>query len=268
MAAKKAAAKTTALAKWDEKFAKYAKEGKEQLKNIATGGIGVRFGHGTITVAGNAIPGGKLECVIIGTAALNAWYIKAYNADEASAPDCYALANDVDDPAMAPHPQATSKQSPTCAECEKNQFGTASTGRGKACGNNLRLGLLTADDASDAEGAVTAELATAKISPTNRKAYKAYTDMLEEEHGRPVWAAVTEIQSFHDDKTQIRLEFKLVDPIEDDAILQALEKRYLKIRDEGTLLRPFAMIDKSAQKKAGSSAGKSKKFAAKKASKR
>jgi hypothetical protein len=262
MAAKKAAAKTTALVPWDKKFAEYATESKEQVKNIVTGGLSLKFGHNSIEVGGSSLPGGRVECIILGTAALNAWYRKAYDSNDVTIPDCYAMSSIADDPDMAPHVDAPDKQAALCADCPKNEFGTAKVGRGKECGNNLRLAVILGKDAKDADGVVVAEMATAKISPTNMKHYKGYLDSVVEEHGRPLWAVVTEITSHDDKKTQIRLEFKMVDLIEDDDILLALEKRYKKIRDEKLLLRPYAPL---AEKPKKPTTGKSSKFAGKKA---
>lgn len=265
MATKKAAAKSTSIVKWDEKFAKYAKESKEQVKNIGVGGVSIKFGRGRISIGENEIKGGKLECVILGHCALNRWNSQPYDADNPQPPDCYAFALVNDDPEMAPHPSAPHKQAEKCADCEKNQFGTALVGRGKACGNTIRLGILTSKDAEDAEGISTAELATAGISPTNLTHFKKYLDAVSEEHGRPLWAVVTEISSHDDPKTQIRLEFKLVSLIEDDDILNALEKRFLKVQD--SLQKPFsAPTERTNGKKPA--AGGNKRFAAKKQAKR
>lgn len=264
MASKKVAVKkSTALVPWDEKFAKYAKETKDQTKNIGTGGVGVKFGRGSISVGDTPVKGGVLECVIIGSSALNKFYEADYDPNDKQPPDCYAFSVISDDPEMKPHPSASKKQSEDCASCEQNQFGTAKVGRGKACSNTIRLGILTAKDAEDAAGISTAELATAGVSPTNLTHYKKYTDSLEEEYHRPPWAVVTAITSHDDPKTQIRLEFKMVELIEDDDVLQALEKRFLKIQD--VLQKPFAA---PSEKKVAPKAGGSKKFAAKKQPKR
>ena len=233
----KGAKTTTAIVPWDQKFAQYAKESKEQLKNVASGGVGIKFGRGNISVGGAQIPGGKLECIILGYCAMNAWNKDAYDPDNPQPPDCYAFSITYGDEEMRPHEKVPMPQATSCAECEKNQFGTAITGKGKACGNNERLGLLLSKDCEDAEDVGTAEIATAKVSPTNVKHFKAYTDMLINEHGRPPWAAITEISSYNDPKTQIRLEFKLVDLITDEATLTALEKRQESIQD--TVQTPF-----------------------------
>lgn len=259
MATKKAAAgKSTSIVKWTEKFAVYTKETKEQTANIGSGGISIKFGRGSVTVGDNQIKGGKLECVIVGSCALNAWYGTDYDPNDRQPPDCYAFAIVNDDPEMAPHASASNKQAEKCSECEKNVFGSAKTGRGKACSNNIRIGVLTAKDVEDTEGIATAELATGKISPTNLVHYKKYVDNVIEEYGRPPWAVVTEVSSHDDPKTQIRLEFRMVSLIEDDEALEALEKRYLKIQD--VLQKPFAApTEKPAAKKPA--AGASKKFA-------
>src|SRR6185437_2185352 len=115
MATKKTASKSTALVPWTEKFAKYAAQAKEQVANVGGGGTSVSFGHGTITVGGNVVKTGKLECVVVGSCALNKWYKTQYNPDDRQPPDCYAFAIISDDPDMAPHAQAVDKQSPKCA---------------------------------------------------------------------------------------------------------------------------------------------------------
>lgn len=255
MATKKSAGKSTAIVPWTEKFAAYAKQSTEQVKSIG-GGVGISFGHGVISVGGNEIKSGKLECIILGSCAHNLWFKSKFSRDDRQPPDCYAFAITPDDPEMAPHAQATSKQATKCSECEKNVFGTADTGRGKACGNTLRIGVLLAKDVDDGAAAKSAEMATGRVSPTNLKRYKQYVTMLEEEHGRPPWAVITEVASYDDKDTQIRLEFRMVDLIEDDEILTELEKRYLKIQD--VLQVPYPA---PTEKKPTSAVGKSSKFA-------
>ena len=269
MATKTATKKTSskALVPWTEKFAKYAKAAKEQTAKVVAGGVGVKFGHGTITVGGAQIPGGKFNCIVLGVCAFNAWYRGKYDPNNIEIPDCYAFAAEMGDEDMAPRPEAEDRQSETCATCEKNELGTAENGRGKACGNNLRVALITAKDAEDGESTAAAELATAKFSPTNVKHWKAYVDMLADDEGLPPWAVITEISAHHDDKTQIRLEFKLVEKIEDDDVLTELEKRAEPEKMQKLL--QVAFTKPIAQTAKGKTAiGKSAKFAGKKAAKR
>ena len=213
------------LVKWDEKFAAYARKAQESVKNIGGGGRSVSFRAGVIEVAGATVPGNKLECIIIGAVAFNGWYKDAYDSSNPQPPDCYAFGVLGKEENMAPHEKAEEPQNADCASCEKNQYGSAETRRGKACGNNIRMGLLLAKDCEDGTSTKAAEMATAKVSPTNLKAYRGYVDSVADEHGRPPWAVITQIQSLADSKTQIRLEFSMLDLITDAEIIEALEAR-------------------------------------------
>ena len=261
---KKVSGKTTSMTVWEQKFSGYAKESAEQVKNVG-GGVGVKFGRGEILVGGLPVKDGALECIVIGSCALNTWYAEAYDPDNAQPPDCYAFALVQGDAEMAPHEDAADKQSEQCADCPQNQFGTANIGRGKACGNNVRLGLILSSDVESGNDAKSAEMATARVSPTNVKHWASYVKMLKEEHGRPPWAVVTEITSVNDAKTQIKLGFKLVETIDDPDVLEVLEARYQKVQD--VLQQPFGPpVERTAAPKgrgAKPTTGKSSKFAAK-----
>lgn len=245
-AAKKSTSGSKAIVRWDEKFAKYAKEGKEQFKNVTVSGVGVKFGRGSISVNDSPIQGGKLDCVIIGQCGLNKWYAGIYDPDSKEIPDCYAFAVLPNDPDMKPHPDCGDPQAEDCASCDKHPLGTDNRGRGRACPTTARIGLLTAKDVGEGDAA-TAELAVGGVSSTNVKHLKAYVEWLESEHGRPLWAVVTRIQSFDDPKTQIRLQFEFVELVEDDDTLDALEKRYLKIQD--VLQQPYQKVENAAPTK-------------------
>jgi hypothetical protein len=257
----------TSLVKWQEKFAGLAKKAVDKVKNVG-GGVSIRWKHGGIEVGGLPVKDGKLACVIMGACAFNAWNRNKYDPDNTQPPDCYAFADAFGDPDMVPHEEASDKQCATCAECPHNEWGTAEVGRGKACGNNMRIALLTAADLEDAKSVASAEMATAKVSVTNVKHYAAYAKMLNDEYGRPPWAVVTEVQSHADPKTQIRLEFRFVELIDDPAILAALEARIGEDDEKvkAVLMKPFPPpTEKPA---ARPRAGASKKFAAAKAGRR
>ena len=247
-----------ALVKWEEKFAGYAKTERQQVATIAGGGPTVKFGPGSIIVNGGQVPGAKLACVIIGSCAFNGWYGgRPYDPDDPQPPECYAFA-EIAGPDMAPHAECQAPQSDTCADCQRNQFGTATTGRGKECGNNIRLGLVLAKDLEDADDVAGLEMAMAKVSPTNLKAWKGYVDAVAET--RPLWSVVTEIQS-HPVTTGRAghvLEFTKVEDIDDPDILAALEQRHLGVQK--VLQQPFGPPIERV-KKTRVVAGKSKKFA-------
>ena len=270
MATKKTAAKkSTSLVKWDEKFAQYAKAGKEQVQSIGGTGLSVSFGRGVITVGDREVKSGKINVVILGYCAVNRFYKEAWEPGSKTPPSCYAFALTANDPDMAPHPSVLNKEAVKCAECPQNVYGTANVGAGKACGNNIRLGMLTEDSIEDVDAIPSAELGVGHVSPTNLKRWKKYVDDVEEEHGRPVWGVVTEITSENDPKTQIKVSFKMVSTIDDGDALDALEKRYLKVQE--ALQVPYAApSDKVTPKKkvVNANAKFAGKIPAKKAAKR
>jgi len=249
-----------ALVKWDEKFASYAKAEKQQVATIAGGGPTVKFGPGSIIVNGGQIPGAKLECVIIASCAFNAWYGgRPYDPDDPQPPECYAFA-EVASPDMTPHKECQSPQSKTCGECPRNEFGTAVTGRGKDCGNNIRLGLVLAKEVKDVEGIATLEMALAKVSPTNLKSWKGFVDAITDDpqDPRPVWSVVTEIQSkpVTTGRAGHLLEFRRVETIDDGDILAALEQRHLTAQK--ILQQPYGP---PIERVKGPRAGANRKFA-------
>jgi hypothetical protein len=250
--------KSTAMVPWAQRFAGFAKAAVEQVKGIGGVGQSVKFGAGgTITVAGGTVPDNRLPVIILASCFENAFYDAAYDADDPQPPICYAFGELQE--GMAPHEECQAAQSADCASCEKNAFGSAAVGRGKACGNKKRLALLLAKDIEGADDVASAELAVAKISPTNLKTLAGYVRALAEDTGRPPFGVVTEISSYPDQKNQYRLEFKMEELIEDEGILDALEARLPKVQE--FLQQPYGPpIDRP--KKAAPRGGGNKKFAA------
>jgi hypothetical protein len=264
--AKKQAAKKSpgaALVRWDEKFAKFASDAVDKEKNLG-GGPTLKFSPGAITYNGANMPGGRFQGIILDSAFLNAWYKATYDQDSPSSPDCFAVG--LTDDGLAPHEKSVDPQSGECASCEKNAFGSAETGRGKACGNKRRLAVLSAADCEDGADVPGAEMAQAIVSPTNLKAWAGYVRSLADSQGRPPWSVVTEIANVLDpgQTPSFHIEFSLVSLIDDDEILTALEKRLATAQE--MLLRPFEPTPETPakpSKRAGApQVGKSARFAA------
>lgn len=234
MAVKKSPTKPapTAIVKWDTKFAKYAKEGKSQTKDLAQDfAASVKFGRNSISVNGEQLKQNTLDIIILNNCAVNTYYEAEWDTETKAPPDCFAIgtySRDEDDlpvlNPMVPHSVVRHKQAETCDACPQNEFGSAIRGKGKACGNRLRIAVKLAKDA--AEDPKTAEVATALLSPTNVGRFTKYQNSVLDEYGRPLWAVVTQVSSYDDPKTQVRVEFKMVELIEDDALLTQLEKDY------------------------------------------
>lgn len=272
--APKKTTESTAMIPWEQRFAVMATAGVAQVANIGANIHQIKFDRGFIKVDDAEIKSGKLECIIAGFVAHNRWNEKPWNPDDPQPPDCYAFSLILEDKTeeTKPHAAAPKKQNEDCLTCVKNVYGSARVGDGKACANTARLGIFIGNDLKNAESVAKAEMYTGSVSPTNVKYLSAYLKQLETVHKRPIWAAVTEITSNSDPKTQIKLEFKMVSLLKDAKIIEAL---YERIKPEPlpslasaiteTLIKPYSA---SVDKKAGAKNSKNQKFAAKKAVRR
>lgn len=90
----------------------------------------------------------NLDVVIVGAnpRLSKTWYAKVWSKDaEPTAPDCFSLDG------IGPDTESTDPQNDICASCPQNAWGSKVTDSGqqiKACSDNKRLAVVSADDAS------------------------------------------------------------------------------------------------------------------------
>jgi len=232
---KPAAAPTTAVNKWDEELAKLAVDAQAE-ETLAGNFISTRGGR--LQYGGAEIPGNKLNAVIINYVKENHYYEDRFDADNPASPVCFAFATE--DGEMAPHPDSTKPQCATCSACPKNQFGSADQGKGKACKNIRRLGLIT-EDALE-EDVSTAEVAVLKIPVTSVKNWSTYVGQVATTMKRPPFAVVTEISIVPDSKTQFKICFKPVAQITDGDALGALMGRREAVANDLAKAKQHALL--------------------------
>lgn len=240
--AKKPAAKSTAgkstgksLVRWEEALAARAKSSQAVASNLGTGGNFISFRNGILQFKGSPVDGNSMEVVIPSFILENQFYDGAFDADNPSSPVCYAFGTDQND--MAPHPKSPQPQSDKCKGCPQNEWGTADKGRGKACKNVVRLGLISADALEDGEqGVRDAEEAIAKLPVTSGKAWGAYVASLEAADLPPL-AFITEMKVVPDPKNQFAVTFKAKEQIDDGDVMGALLER-ADVMDK-TLATPY-----------------------------
>jgi hypothetical protein len=108
-----------------------------------------------------------LEAVIVGANPnlSKTWYAKEWSKDaEPAAPDCFSLDG------ISPHPEVEAPQNDLCSSCAKNAWGSKVTATGqqvKACSDQKRLAIVSADDA---EGAIY----LLQVTPAALKGLNAY----------------------------------------------------------------------------------------------
>lgn len=234
MATKKATTKpATAMVKWDEELANYATQAAETTATSTGSFIGTASGQ--FKVGGNPVPGNALDVVVLDHIFENAYYVGAYNPNDIQPPVCFAYGRGKDaQKTMRPDDASTEKQSETCVTCRWNQFGSAITGKGKACGNKRRLALITEDALESAERVEAAEVRYLKVSVTSAKVWDGYVQHNAEVLHKPPFALVTHIGMVPDAKTQFRMEFRLKQPIEDTDLFTALVAKHVRAAEEIT----------------------------------
>ena len=167
---------------------------QSQSENEQDGTIPFISPRGKKFSIGDTKLGTSLSTVILADVFDHAWYDRKYDpgSDEVYPPACFAISQD--QTTLAPHEDAPNKQSDSCSNCDKNEFGSAENGKGKACRNGRRLLI-----ASITNGKVNfGDLAIVNISPTALKGYSKYVKSINNIKQLPVWSVATTL-TFDDD---------------------------------------------------------------------
>lgn len=192
----------TALANWDEELAKHAVAASEKE---VLGGKQLSVRAGILNIAGEAVEGNKLKVIVLASVFKNAFYEGKFDPDNVQSPTCAAVAEEEEQ--LAPAEDVEFKQHDTCKGCAQNEWGTADTGKGKACKNGRQIAILAGDDLS-VDALRNGEMLTFNIPVTSVAGWKLYVKGLASNFKRPPFALVTEIAPVPDPKTQFRVTFK------------------------------------------------------------
>lgn len=202
-----------------------------QIEKPSTSNIGTRAG--ILTYNGDPIQGNKLDGIIIASTHANLYYEDEFDDDNPKNPVCYAYSEDGSN--MVPHPSAYKKQSDSCLTCPKNKWKSdPKGGKGKACKNTRTMAILPPDVKADT--IMSAEIAVLKLPVTSVKAWQMYNQKLDMLFHRPPLGMVTQIGTVPDLKTQYKITFTDLRPVEmelikglldrKDATMELLEKAY------------------------------------------
>lgn len=219
---------------WREKLAQQAKEAAAK-ERPSVSKISLRAGvikYGDQPVKGNILP-----AIVLLAAHRNTYYDKPFDPNNLANPVCFALS--ISEDGMEAHdnvpdenvpadslekPRATSR---SCDGCAFNDWGSDPRGgRGKACKETRRLIVLPADAADSVDNAKNAEMAIIDIPVTSGKNYSNFVNGLAAGAQVPPWAAITDISTQPDAKSQFKVTFTPKQVISDDAVLEALHARF------------------------------------------
>lgn len=206
-------------AAWADRMAAYA---KENLANERTAGQMFSTRGGVLTFGGQQVPNNRMQVIIVGSMYERTYYSKPWSPDQPTSPDCYAFS--FDGVGTKPHPEVSNPVSAECNGCKFDEFGSDPIrGKGKACKEQRRLALMPAPLMS-ADDITKATVGYLRIPVTSTKAYSDHVKHCAM-RALPVWAVVSEIELVPDARTMWRYLFKLIAPVTQDDLLQALELR-------------------------------------------
>jgi len=209
----------TAVIAWDEKLAARAQMAKKAEASVSTGNF-ISLKGGIMSYMGNAVPGNKLNVIVVDSILENHFFEGKYDPNTPQSPSCYAFGRDEDE--MAPHEKVEAPQNDICKGCSQNEWGSAETGKGKACKNVRRLAVITEDTLDKGiEGITDADVAYIKLPVTSVKAWAGYVNQLAATN-KPPLAFVTEISVVPDASSQFKVQFKAVSEIDDGELIGAL----------------------------------------------
>jgi hypothetical protein len=266
MAIKKAVKGSSALVKWDDRFAKYAAEAKAKTGTPTGQFVGSQ--GGVFTVDKVPVPNNELVCVVMDSIFENALYDGDFDSDNPQPPVCFALG--VVEADLAPHelseePQvgkgSPNPESTCCADCPNNEWGSADTGRGRACKNGRRIGIIAGDSVET--GVLTAGVHYLKVPPTSLAAWDQYVKQMADTLHRPPFALVTSIKLVPPPpgKLGFRYEIKLKQRIEDmngvdEQVFSDLEAKHLQVAEAiGFPYQPMSAEDRAAARQPNKSRG-------------
>ena len=192
--------------------------------------------------------GTEFECVILGSIFENVWYDREYDPDDKEVHDPICFAFNSINAQLAPPSALKTAINKKCDGCPKNEFGSASRGKGKACRNYRRVAVVPWDSV---EGkANTEEIGIIRIAPTGLQTYAKFVNKIVTMGGKDPVQFVTQ---FAIDQTQDYPKIKpptIVEEIENQEMLsELLSLPYEEVLNQHAYSMTPTPVSSSATKK-------------------
>lgn len=251
MATKKAP--STALTLWEKEMGEAAVA--QGSRATVTGGFkSISTKSGVLSIDDNPVDDNELRVIVLAFMYENKMYEAKYDPKTPSTPVCYAFGTGEKGEVMKPHEEAPTPQHDNCKDCQFNQWGSADTGRGKACGNVARLLCITEDSMEDAETLIDSEARLLSVPVMSVRNWATYLLSSLEPLKRPSWGVITRIKVVPDIKSQFKITFKFEGLVDfNDALYSAMKKKVKEA--ETTIVNPYPVLEVE-EKPAPRTAGK------------
>jgi hypothetical protein len=224
---------TNEITRYDEVFARAQQQ--QAAETRPSGGAQVISTRGgVLSFADEELPGNQMAVIILDAVHENTYYAEKWDADNPVAPTCYAYGR-LKGEDMAPHtsmqafPQYFTPQNHDCVSCPMNEWGSADTGRGKACQNRERLAIIPAgyfvkkknsrdfdlelfDDPKHYEQA---DIVFLKVPPTSVAEWGKFVSQIGAAHRRPSWGVIARVWLEPHQKHQYHVKFEMLELVPD-----------------------------------------------------
>lgn len=254
---------TTQVVSWADELAKMAlSAANAELSTSEPQFFSTRGGQ--LLWRDTPLPGNQMAVIILDTIFENVFYDSTYNADVIQPPACFAFSRSEVD--LEPHTiikdakQAQSEGS--CKECPNNLWGSANTGRGKACRNTRRLALLAAgtyDDKNnytpidDEDHFKNAPVGFLRLPVTSVRGYSTFVQQVAAVLRRPPYGIVARIAVVPDPKTTFKVIFEPMHEV-NDGLMGAVMERHKAINE--SIMTPYHLGDPDLNTKSSKSGRK------------
>jgi hypothetical protein len=169
---------------------------------------------GILSYMGEALPDNQMDVIVLASYSENVYYRDAYDSDNIVPPTCYAL-GPTGEP-MSPHPDIAEPINDVCKTCDFMKFKSAPNKKGKACKEKRRLGCIPF--ASDPEVLASSEMAMLGIPVMSVKNWSVYVNAVSAKYQRPPWGMITRIKLVPDAKSQFRVTFAEIEPVDSELL--------------------------------------------------
>jgi hypothetical protein len=198
------------VSKWDDEL---AREAQEQASKESVGSPRLSVRGGLFNIGGSPLKDREISVIVMDHVFENVYYPGKFDPDNKASPVCYAFGRDAE--SMVPHEKSPEPQAESCAACPHNVFGSAETGRGKACKNSKRLLVVSADNATP-ESVAQGEALVFNVPVTSVRGWAMYVKGLASNYRRPPYAVITEVAVEPDPSTQFKIAFRYLGLLGDE----------------------------------------------------
>jgi hypothetical protein len=203
-------------------LADYREQLKQELANLknrvaAPKGDAIRLKGKVFTFPDGRTTREPINVVVLDWTTERLYYDKPFNPQSPTPPVCSAVGNDIS--TLAPGKNVTNQQHETCAGCPRNEWGSAPTGRGKACTEKRRLVVVPPDATVDTTPM------RISVSPTGLKAFDNYILGLEADESLPIQFST--YVGFNPDVDYPQLKFRVGPELDDQTLGTMMRLRQL-----------------------------------------